>query len=188
MIVSEDELYETQCPVPLWKCDKCNTTLSLSTKCDCKRWKSRMNDRSKKLLRLMRGMSEERPLGFDEIAKACGLPRMSVKSFLSRQACKPKVDWKGMEIAFIRTSGGYQLSRRLTEDERKFEALRVILHQLLHGRHVRHGDACDVRKASGMMRFDTEEDGEADAVDYVFWILAWPRILAMIIAAIYRRF
>jgi hypothetical protein len=43
-------------------------------------------------------------------------------------------------------------------------------------------------KASGMMRFDTEEDGEADAVDYVFWILAWPRILAMIIAAIYRRF
>lgn len=124
MIVSEDELYETQCPVPLWMCDKCNTTLSLSTECDCRRWKSRMNNRSKKLLRLMRGMSDERPLGFDEIAKACGLPRMSVKSFLSRQACKPEVDWRGMRISFIRTSEGYKLSRKLTEEERKFEVLR----------------------------------------------------------------
>lgn len=43
-------------------------------------------------------------------------------------------------------------------------------------------------KASGLMEFVSDDGEDFDPIDYVFWVIAWPRTLAMILAAIGRRF
>lgn len=43
-------------------------------------------------------------------------------------------------------------------------------------------------KASGFMEFVSDDGKDFEPIDYVFWVIAWPWTLEMILAAIGRRF